>query len=68
MSKEKIKDTTMVCKNCGSSQVETKMWVKVNTDEINGTCSDGDPEDNYCCNCSGHYPIITYKEYKKLNK
>jgi len=46
-----------VCTNCGSDEVQTKMWVDLNTGETNGSCSDGEADDNYCKHCEGHHLI-----------
>ena len=64
MSK-KINPTMLVCEDCGSSDVETKMWVNPNTDELKDSCSDGESDDNYCNNCQSHPNLITYKEYQE---
>lgn len=50
-----------VCQECGSKDIEEKMWVNPNTQEITGTC--GDYEDNYCNNCQEHVKIIPEDEF-----
>ena len=63
MSK-KIEPETIVCSECGSTNVETKAWVDANTDEVLDSCSDGDIEDNWCRDCEKHVELISYKEYQ----
>lgn len=44
----------LVCENCGGTNIETKAWVDVNTNEVLDDCSDGDIEDNWCRDCCSH--------------
>lgn len=65
MSKsKKIKPETTVCLLCGGTNVETKAWIDVNTNEVLDFCSDGDSEDNWCRDCEEHVELISYKEYQ----
>jgi len=50
-----------ICSNCGSSNVQTKKWVDVNTDEIKDDVSDGESDDNWCEDCETH-PYLSYIE------
>lgn len=59
-----MKNTTLVCENCGSSNVQTKMWVDANTNEIKDSVSDGESNDNWCEDCETHPNLITHKEFK----
>lgn len=43
-----------VCRVCGSSDVEERLWVKVNNMEVNLSSATGDIEDCYCNNCNEH--------------
>jgi hypothetical protein len=53
------------CFKCGFTDVETKMWVKLNTNIPNGNVSELEVEDNWCCVCEEHCGII--EEDDKLN-
>lgn len=56
-------DKTLYCAECGSTNVDIKMWVNPNTGMISGTCSDLDEEDdNWCNNCENHVQLLTLKE------
>lgn len=50
-----------VCSDCGSTNVQTKRWVDLNTNEIKGEVSDGESDDNWCDNCGSH-SNVEYKE------
>ena len=63
--KNKIKPFTLVCAECGSPNVQIKMWVNPNTNEIGDGVSDGESDDNWCCDCERHPNLITYKEFKE---
>jgi hypothetical protein len=45
------------CSNCGSTNVETKKWVNLNTNVVGDSVSDGEEEDNYCSDCDGYHPV-----------
>jgi hypothetical protein len=57
--------STTVCSECGSEEVETLMWVNPNTNEIGGTLSEGEAQDNFCKLCQSHNKLITLEEYQK---
>jgi rubredoxin len=65
-TKTKIK-TLWLCPNCGSDNVEMKVWAKANTNEITDDASI-DEEDCYCNDCGEHGQIIlsTLKETAKI--
>ena len=55
--------TKLYCSECGSDEVEMKMWVNPNTDEIGGECSDtSEEEDCWCKNCEENVQLKTLKE------
>ena len=54
------------CNKCGSTDVETKMWVKLNTNTPTGNVSELEVEDNWCCVCGKPCEII--EEDDKLNE
>lgn len=57
---------TLYCAECGSCDIEMKMWVNPNTSEINGNCSDRtEEEDNWCRRCEEHVRLLTLKEMWK---
>lgn len=65
MAKEKIKDTQLVCTNCGSPNTESKLWVSNLTGRIasyQDTCTE--ENDNWCINCEEHCRLILYSEFK----
>lgn len=41
-------DEIEVCKRCGSSDIELRMWVKINTGKVAGSCDDNE---TYCNGC-----------------
>ena len=43
-----------LCSNCHSDQVETKMWVGINSKIITNACLENEDEDNYCPDCGQH--------------
>lgn len=51
------KKTMWVCSECGSTNVQTKMWVYLNTNEPDSEVSDGEAQDNWCCDCGTHCDI-----------
>ena len=54
---------TLYCADCGSSEVEMKMWVNPNTDSISDDCSDRlEEEDCWCNNHIGHARLLTLEE------
>lgn len=54
---------TLYCANCGSSNVEMKMWVNPNTGENGGESSDRfEEEDCWCKGCEEHVRLLTLKE------
>lgn len=58
--KKKIKLGTLVCSNCGGSNVQIKAWVDANTHEVIEIIgSDGDKEDNWCSDCESHVHLTT---------
>jgi len=52
-----------VCAECGSSDVEARVWAKVNTGEISGSIDVTDNEDCWCCICEEHNELIPEDEY-----
>lgn len=42
-----------VCSNCGSTNVQSKMWVNLNTNNPVSDASD-DSDDNWCEGCQSH--------------
>lgn len=56
-----------ICKNCGSTDVECRAWVKLNEPYSNKTIDCiatrpligwGDSDDSWCNNCKGHHGVI----------
>jgi len=58
----------LVCEKCGGTNIEEKRWVNPNTNEIGGTASDGEDDDNYCNDCQLHVGIIEEKNFKKSSE
>ena len=60
------KDQILVCESCGSKDIETQAWVKVNeNDKCNGYLGIDDNDNNWCCQCEEHVEIITLTEYEE---
>jgi hypothetical protein len=56
------------CKECNSTEVESKMWVHQNTFKISDMVSDGEPEDNFCINCEQHVELYDDELEEPNNK
>jgi len=55
-------DEVWCCELCGSTDVECKIWVNMNTNETTNAC--GDEEiDNWCNNCGDHVYITALDTY-----
>lgn len=52
------KDKPFKCGYCGSTDVQRKEWVEVNSGQIMGAVSDGEEEDNWCPECMEYCEII----------
>ena len=52
------------CKQCDSTNVETKYWVNLNTFKISDMVSDGEPEDNWCIECQQHVEVYDDEDLK----
>jgi rubredoxin len=63
-TKTKIK-TLWLCPHCGSDNVEMKVWVNVNTNELGVDCEE---DEGYCNDCEEHGELIlsTLKASAKL--
>lgn len=62
---------TLYCADCGSSEVEMKMWVDPNTNSIVSTdCSDPpEIEDCWCNSCEEYVRLLTLEElWHKFSK
>lgn len=61
---------TLYCSECGSNDVEIKMWVNPNTDEIGDECNTSlEEEDCWCKNCEEHVDLLTLPElWKKFSE
>lgn len=61
-------ETILVCKECGSLEVDSKMWVNINSGIPTDVIDDDSIENNYCNSCEEHREIISLKTYNsKLN-
>lgn len=58
--------TNIVCSVCGSTDVETTMWVNHKTGKVNGyfcdECIISDKTYNYCNNCNDHVELKIIEE------
>lgn len=55
--------SVLYCEECGSTDVEMKMWVNPNTEEIGGDCSSRkEEEDCWCKECEDHVKLLTLPE------
>jgi len=54
-----MKDVKFKCDECNSEDVEIKMWVNPNTEELGGETSTDVLEDGWCKNCQEHALIRT---------
>lgn len=54
---------TLYCSICGSTNVETKMWVNPNTHIVSDSCSDlSEEDDNWCNCCENHAELMTLQQ------
>lgn len=59
-------DQILVCEECGSRNVETQAWVKVNeNDKCDGYLGLEDSGNNWCCDCEGHVDLTSLEEWEK---
>ncbi len=64
-----MEKTIWVCSKCGSNEVQTAMWVNMNTLEPDGNYGADEAIDtNWCLSCEGHYEICTQEEYNEAQK
>jgi len=49
--------TVWVCTNCGSDNVQAKMWVNVNTNKVSGEAMEDDDE-YWCDDCEQHHSKV----------
>lgn len=57
-----------VCSNCGSINVENKVWVNANTGVISGGILDEDDDnDCWCDDCQEHHELILKSEFDNNN-
>ena len=49
------------CKDCGSLNLEVKVWQNINTGEIESTV---DESDIWCADCEEFTEIVYLKDYK----
>jgi hypothetical protein len=60
------KSDILVCKNCGSRDVETRAWVKVNENDRCNECAGlEDSENNWCCDCEEHILLMPLTEWEE---
>jgi hypothetical protein len=59
MRRKKMSDTTFHCAECDSKEVQIKMWVNPNTNNVDGECSTDVMEDGWCEICNEHALIKT---------
>ncbi len=56
-------ETTLYCSNCGSIDVEMRMWVNPNTQKTGERCSDfSEKDDNWCKTCESHAELLTLEQ------
>lgn len=61
------KAVLIVCSECGSEDVQNKMWVNSNTNVIDGSAT-LDDDDCYCKDCQAHTKLISQTEWEKLTE
>ena len=60
------KDQILVCEDCGSRDIETMAWVKVNeNDRCNGYVGVEDSDNNWCYNCQDHVSVTSLANYEE---
>lgn len=57
-------DDTVVCDECGSTDIQTQAWVDPNTHIFIGTTGI-DRDDNWCDECEDHLLFTTLKKFKE---
>lgn len=52
----------LLCKKCGSDEIEQKEWRKVNSGKFSGDTENG-TEDQWCPVCEEHVEFVSEEEY-----
>lgn len=58
-----------ICKNCNSSNIETKAWINPNDHKVTDKCDDMYDDNDYCwCNdCDDHTTVIKIWDVISVN-
>jgi len=57
-----MEDELLVCKICGSINIQTLHWIDSNT-KVFKSEGPGEEESNWCIDCEQHVEIITLQEF-----
>ena len=61
MSKSKVK-STYKCSECGSLNVEVKVWMRVNTKEVDDSVENLTEQEIWCPDCEAHVELEKVEE------
>lgn len=61
-AEEVINPTIYVCSDCGSRNVESRCWVRINDSKVMDSCEDGEV---YCPQCGCYVETTTEEEYEE---
>ena len=60
---EAMPGKTFVCKICGSTNVQMKVWISINTRQLIEAVETSDTMNNWCPECMEHTSVIPLTEY-----
>ncbi len=60
---EAMPGKSFVCKTCGNTDVQTKVWININTRQLIETVETFDTMNNWCPECMESTPVIPLIEY-----
>lgn len=62
-------DNPLVCEMCGSSNVQKKVWIDANTNQLAQSDNrDLHPDDTWCNNCEAHTGLTHQEDFQTLNE
>lgn len=54
----------LVCEECGSDEVQQKVWMNPNNSSEYEHIETTDDEDNWCKKCNNHVQLVYEKDYE----
>lgn len=60
--------STLVCEDCGKTNIQVKAWIDANTNRYISDAGDGDSGDNWCDDCQDHTTFMSKGDYDEMNE